>query len=187
MCGASISAFHPAVELSCVAIACWAAVVDSTPVWLWAACILGWALLILSWIDAEHLRLPDALTLPLLIAGVVMQGVLAPEKLPASLIGIFLGYTCFRGIAMAYRAIRGREGLGAGDAKLMAAAGAWLGWSVLPDVILLAALLGILATMLGQIKGQAIDRRTTIPFGPFLSAAIWLTYVYGPLLLPQLD
>lgn len=88
---------------------------------------------------------------------------------------------------MAYRAIRGREGLGAGDAKLMAAAGAWLGWSLLPDVILLAALLGILATMLGRIKGRAIDRGTTIPFGPFLAIAIWLTYVYGPLLLPQID
>lgn len=186
-CRASISPFHLAVELACVAVACWAAMVDRTPLWLWTACVLGWMLLILSWIDAEHFRLPDVLTLPLLIAGIATQALLAPERLPESLMGVLLGYASFRGIAAGYRALRGREGLGTGDAKLMAAAGAWLGWSALPDVALLAALLGILATLLGQIKGRAIDRTAAIPFGPFLSAAIWLTYVYGPMLLHQLD
>lgn len=186
-CRASISPFHLAIELSCVAVACWATMVDRTPLWLWTACILGWMLLILSWIDAEHFRLPDVLTLPLLVAGLATQAMLAPEQLPESLVGVLLGYASFRAIATGYRALRAREGLGLGDAKLMAAAGAWLGGSALPNVVLLAALLGILAIVLGRISGRAIDRTAAIPFGPFLSAAIWLTYIYGPVLLYQLD
>ncbi|MCK1545714.1 prepilin peptidase [Bradyrhizobium sp. 179] len=186
-CRATISPFHLAIELSCVAVACWAAMVDRTPLWLWAACVLGWTLLVLSWIDAEHFRLPDALTLPLLVSGLATQALLAPEQLPASLVGTLLGYASFRTIAAGYRALREREGLGAGDAKLMAAAGAWLGWSALPDVVLVAALLGILAIVLGRLNGRAIDRSAAIPFGPFLSAAIWLTYIYGPMLLHQLN
>lgn len=186
-CHATISPFHLAIELSCVAVACWAAMVDRTPLWLWTTCILGWTLLVLSWIDAEHFRLPDALTMPLLIAGLATQALLAPEQLPESLVGVLLGYASFRTIAAGYRALRGREGLGAGDAKLMAAAGAWLGWSSLPDVALLAALLGILAIVLGRIAGRATNRTAAIPFGPFLSIAIWLTYIYGPMLLHQLD
>lgn len=186
-CHASISPFHLAIELSCVTVACWATAVDRTPLWLWTTCILGWTLVILSWIDAQHFRLPDALTFPLLITGLATQALLAPERLPESLAGALLGYASFKAIAAGYRALRGREGLGAGDAKLMAAAGAWLGWSALPDVALLAALLGILAIVLGRISGHATDRTAAIPFGPFLSAAIWWTYIYGPMLLHQFD
>ncbi|MDH2352285.1 A24 family peptidase [Bradyrhizobium sp. SSUT112] len=161
--------------------------VDRTPLWLWTTCILGWTLLILSWIDFEHFRLPDSLTFSLLLAGLATQTLLAPEQLPENLVGALLGYAGFRAIAAGYRAFRGREGLGAGDAKLMAAAGAWLGWSALPDVVLLAALFAILTILLGRLNGRTTDRSAAIPFGPFLSAAIWLTYIYGPMVLHQLD
>jgi leader peptidase (prepilin peptidase)/N-methyltransferase len=154
--------------------------VDHNAFWLWTACILGWTLLALAWIDVEHMRLPDALTLPLLAAGIGVQVLLSPERLPESMIGVVVGYASFHGISIAYRAIRGREGLGRGDAKLMAAGGAWVGWSALPDLVLIAALLAILVVMLTRMKRPVLDRTTVIPFGPFLAASMWLIYVYGP-------
>jgi leader peptidase (prepilin peptidase)/N-methyltransferase len=108
--------------------------------------------------------------------------VVTPERLSEGVLGAIVGYASFRGIAFAYRAIRRRDGLGAGDAKLLAVGGAWLGWSALPDIILLAALLAILAVAIMQMRGRAMDRVAVIPFGPFLAASLWMTYLYGPML-----
>jgi leader peptidase (prepilin peptidase)/N-methyltransferase len=182
-CDASIAPFHLVIELLTIAVASWAAMVDHDAVWLWTACGLGWALLTLAWIDAEHTRLPDVLTLPLLAAGLGIQALVTPERLAESVLGAIIGYASFRGIAFAYRAIRGREGLGAGDAKLLAVGGAWLGWSALPDIVLLAALLAILFVAIMQMRGRAMDPVAVIPFGPFLAASTWVIYLYGPLLI----
>jgi leader peptidase (prepilin peptidase)/N-methyltransferase len=169
--------------LLALSVASWAAIVDHDAVWLWTTCALGWALLALAWIDAEHMRLPDVLTLPLLAAGLGVQALVRPERLSENVLGAIIGYAGFRGIAVVYQAIRGREGLGGGDAKLLAVGGAWLGWNALPDIVLLAALLAILAVAIMRMFGHIMDRVTAVPFGPFLAASLWVSYLYGPLLL----
>ncbi|MBI5321174.1 A24 family peptidase [Bradyrhizobium sp.] len=181
-CGTPIPPFHIAIELASILVAGWAAIVDPDPIRIWMSCLLGWGLLALAWIDARHMRLPDAITLSLLVIGLSAQALLTPERLPAGVLGAVAGYAGFRGIALMYRAIRKRDGLGAGDAKLLAASGAWLGWTALPDVIFLAALLAILFVVVRRLDDRTIDSFTAVPFGPFLCTASWIIHLYGPLL-----
>jgi leader peptidase (prepilin peptidase)/N-methyltransferase len=181
-CGAPIAIFHLIIEVLGITVALWATLVEHDAVWLWSTCVLGWTLLAMGWIDAEHMRLPNVLTLPLTTFGIALHSVAAPEQLTESLIGTLAGYASFQAIALTYRTLRGREGLGAGDAKLMAAAGAWIGWAGLPDVALLAALLAILATLMMRIGPESQGATRAIPFGPFLAISFWLNYLYGPLL-----
>lgn len=182
-CGAPIGAFHPAVELAALAVALAAAtVLPDDPVALWLACGLGWALLALAWIDWEHLYLPDALTLPLVPAGLLATWVLAPPSLAGSALadhaaGAALGYGAFRGFAWAYHRLRGREGLGQGDAKLLAVAGAWLGWEALPRVVLLAALAGLALAGGRALRRGGLDPAAPLPFGPCLALALWLCWL----------
>jgi leader peptidase (prepilin peptidase) / N-methyltransferase len=185
-CHAPIAPFHLAVELLATALA--AATVGTTalaaagPGWAWAGCALAWALLALGWIDIGHMRLPDVLTLPLLGGGLLATALLVPEALPAHAGGAAAGYAAFRGVALLYRALRGREGLGRGDAKLLAASGAWLGWQALPDVVLIAALGGLLAAAALRLRGRAVGGTTALPFGPFLALGTWAAWLGGLLL-----
>jgi leader peptidase (prepilin peptidase) / N-methyltransferase len=177
-CAAPIAGFHPAVELAALGVACLAALAaPEDPARLWIGCGLGWALLALAWIDWEHLLLPDAITLPLVPAGLAATFWLGPEALAAHAAGAALGYGAFRGFAYAYRWLRGREGLGRGDAKLLAAAGAWLGLEALPTVLLLAALAGLgAAGALAWRLGRS-DPGAPLPFGPCLALAFWLCWL----------
>jgi leader peptidase (prepilin peptidase)/N-methyltransferase len=185
-CRAPIGPFHLVIELAAVAVAVSAVLVHRDVTWLWTACLLGWALLALAWIDAERMRLPDALTLPLVAAGITAQTMLAPEQFAESVLGAIIGYLSFRAVALTYRALRRRDGLGGGDAKLLAAAGAWVGWSALPDVVLLAALFGIMLIAVMRIKGGAVSRTAIIPFGPCLAVATWTIYLFGPFMFDGL-
>ena len=179
-CAASISAFHPAVELAALAVALWAASADADdPGLLWVDCALGWWLLALAWIDWTWMRLPDALTLPLLLAGLAAGALFDQGDLAAHALGAAGGYLGLRAVAFVYRALRGREGIGAGDAKLLGAAGAWVGWQALPQVLLLAALAGLLLAGLLRLSGRKLDRRTALPFGPPLALALWIVWLYG--------
>ena len=146
---------------------------------LWAECALGWTLLALAWIDAEHFLLPDVLTLPLLLAGLAWCGWSDPSALGDHALGAALGYAGLRAVALAYRALRGREGMGAGDAKLLGACGAWLGVAALPWLLLGAALMGLAAAATMRLRGRAVGRLTALPFGPFLAAACWLAVLAG--------
>lgn len=170
-CGSPIDRLHPTVELVATAVAA-CAVLAGGPVW--ANCVLGWVLLVLGWIDARHMRLPDVLTLPLLVAGLAEVWLRAPDRLADHAFGAILGYFAFRTVAAVYRALRGREGLGAGDAKLLAAGGAWLGWDQLSSVVFIAALCGILWLLVKKGGGGGLSRNTKLAFGAFLSLAIWL-------------
>ncbi len=199
-CGAPIPAFHPAIEVAALLVAASAVLArawaggdggwdDAAGLWpgaaagLWADCALGWTLLALAWIDAEHFLLPDLLTLPLVLAGLAWcwwsetaeweQGALGGHALGAA-----LGYGGLRAVALAYRALRGREGMGAGDAKLLGACGAWLGWAALPWVLLGAAVMGLAAAGTMQLRGREVGRLTALPFGPFLAAACWLARLF---------
>jgi leader peptidase (prepilin peptidase)/N-methyltransferase len=179
-CGTLVPAFYPAIELAALGVAIWAATVVGG-VALLASCLLGWGLLALALIDRRHFLLPDALTLPLLATGLGATALLDPPSLPAHAIGAAGGYLAFAGIAALYRQVRRRDGLGLGDAKLLAAGGAWLGWSALPSVVLLAALLGILEVLAARLGGGApLAATRPIAFGTWLAAAIWLVWLYGP-------
>ena len=181
-CGAAIGRFHPLIELAALGLAGWAATLDDGAR-LWADCGLGWTLLALAWIDAEHMILPDRLTLPLILAGLGWTWFLAPDALTGHALGAVAGYLVFRLIALAYRRLRGRDGLGEGDAKLLAAAGAWVGWAGLGPVVLAAALGGLAVALVTAIRGRRIEATTAIPFGPCLAAGLWLVWLYGDVLL----
>jgi Flp pilus assembly protein protease CpaA len=135
-----------------------------------------------SWIDLIHMRLPDALTLPLLALGLLAEAASGSGQFAVHVLGAIVGYAAFKCIAIAYRTVRGRDGLGGGDAKLLAVAGAWVGWTALPDVVLLAALLGIAGAIVSRARGHAMSPMTALPFGPYLATALWIVRLHGPLI-----
>ncbi len=176
-CGAAISPFHPLVELAATLIALSAAWTADDTVQLWAGCALGWALLALAWIDWRHFRLPDALTLPLIVAGLVATWLLDRAVIADHAGAAVLGYAALRLVNALYRRLRGRDGLGAGDAKLLAAGGAWVGLAALPWLMLVAALAGLGIAAVRQLRGERLSRTTALPFGTCLAAALWLIWI----------
>jgi leader peptidase (prepilin peptidase)/N-methyltransferase len=181
-CGeARLGVFYPAIELAALAVAGAAAAVLSG--WLlWASLLLGWTLLALAAIDLGHYWLPDPLTLPLIPAGLLVAWLLDPARLPEHLIGAAAGFLAFAAIAWAYRQLRRRAGLGLGDAKLLAAAGAWLGWPALPGLVVAAAVLALAVALLRAAFGERLAAASQIAFGPYLALSFWLFWLYGPLL-----
>jgi leader peptidase (prepilin peptidase)/N-methyltransferase len=180
-CRAPIGLFHPAVELAAVAVAVWAMLARSDPGRVWAGCGLGWTLLALAWIDWNDFLLPDLLTLPLLLAGLALTLVSDPAALTDHCVAAVLAYMSFQGLAIAYRRLRGFDGLGGGDAKLIAAAGAWCGLAALPSVVLAGALFGLLAALGLALGGRIMTPTTRIPFGPCIALAFWLVWLHGAL------
>ncbi len=175
-CGAAIAPMHLAIELAALAVAVVVVCVAGGDA-VWAGCVLGWSLLALAWIDAETLLLPDALTLPLIVAGLLAAWWLEPWTLTDRAAGAIAGYAAFRLIEIGYRRWRGRDGLGQGDAKLLAAAGAWLGWQALPWTVVLAAVLGLLVAGAWALAGRPVGRETALPFGPPLALAVWVMWL----------
>lgn len=180
-CGQTIDRFHLQVELAALVPAIWAASLDDG-MRLWADCVLGWTLLALSWIDWRHMILPDVLTLPLVLAGLGAAALLDPDHLVDHAIGAAVGFLLFTAIAWAYRRARGRDGLGEGDAKLLAAAGAWVSWSGIAEIMLIAALTGLVIALGYRLAGRRIDGQTPIQFGPCLAFGTWVVWLYGPIL-----
>jgi leader peptidase (prepilin peptidase)/N-methyltransferase len=165
----------------CCLIATWAGRIVFGKMALVLSLCLGWSLLVLALVDAIAFRLPDLLTLPLVVAGLVAAQLLPGEHLLDHAEAAILGYFVFWTIAFVYRHLRGKEGLGLGDAKLAAVAGSWLGLEALPSVLLLASAAGILWVLVRALfKGRdAFAQR--IPFGVPLCVAIWFVWLYGPL------
>jgi len=181
-CGAAQGLIHPVTELAALGLALWAW--SATEGWLlWASCGLAWTLLALALIDLEHQILPDALTLPLVAAGLAVAWLAERGAVLDNLVGAVLGYGVFFLIGWAYRRWRGREGLGAGDAKLLAALGAWDGATGLPSVVLLASLMALAVVLVLRAFRLAGGRGERVAFGPALAAAGWLVWLYGPLVL----
>lgn len=142
------------------------------------SCFLGTFLIILSAIDLRTLRLPDALTLPLLIAGLAIAA--ANDDLLWGALSALIGLVLLTGVALAYRAVRKIDGLGFGDAKLLAASGAWLGAEAVPAVLLYATSSALLCVFTSILIGKKAERTTRLPFGPFLALGTWLVWLYGP-------
>lgn len=171
-CRAPIGWFAPAIELVALLAAAAVLLAGASGWFVWVLCGLGWALLTAAWIDAQHLVLPDVITLPLLLAGLAVTWVRAPYAIYDHALAAAFGYAAFRGLDWVYARLRGRHGLGAGDAKLLAAGGAWAGLAALPGIVLGAGLLG-LAVALPLALRQGSDGRTMIPFGPALAVAVF--------------
>lgn len=177
-CAAPIGWFHPAIELAALTVA--AAVYCTAPGgWQnWIDVSLGWALLTAAWIDAETYRLPDVITLPLILAGLLVTWAYQPGAIYNHAAAAALGYGAFRLLNTAYHALRHRHGLGQGDAKLLAAAGAWLGLAALPYVVLGAGVLGILIALL-SLRRSSLRGDTRIAFGPALAASFFIWRLLG--------
>lgn len=171
-CGAAIDPIHPAVELAGALIGAFAfAVHDGAagPV----GALLGWWLLAIALIDLRHHWLPDALTLPLIVAGLAAAWVPVGPLLADRAIGAAAGFSVLAAIGLAYRMLRGREGLGGGDPKLLAALGAWLGWQLLPLVLVGAGLVGIAALLLKRLRGEAVAATDRLPLGSLMVLPAW--------------
>jgi len=181
-CGRTLGCFYPTVEIAALMVAVAALAVDGMPR---AAldCLLGWWLLALAGIDLRVWLLPDRLTLPLIAAGLTAAATLDPRSLLDRALGAALGYLALQAIAALYRSVRRREGLGGGDAKLLAAAGAWVGATALPQVILLAALTALAAAGAMRLGGVRLQLHSALPFGPFLALGTWILWLAGPILL----
>lgn len=136
----------------------------------------------LAVIDFRWFLLPDLLTLPLLGLGLVMASMLSWQQVWDASLGATIAFGAFTLIAFLYRRVRGRDGLGLGDAKLVAAGGAWVGWQGLPTVALLAAIGGIVGFWFSGRLTLAGPGYEPIPFGPYLAGAIWVVWLYGPLM-----
>jgi leader peptidase (prepilin peptidase)/N-methyltransferase len=174
-----LGAFYPAIELAALAVAISAASVHAG--WLLLASLaLGWTLLTLAAIDLRTQLLPDVLTLPLIPAGLLVAW-LRDAPLPGHVLGALAGYLAFVAIAWLYHRLRQREGLGLGDAKLLAGAGAWLGWQALPDVVALAAGGAVLVALVSGLCKRELATTTPVAFGPYLALAFWLIWLLGPL------
>ncbi len=182
-CGTRISPRYPIVEFATAllsAVVAWKFVQDGGG-WGWplaAALIFTWALIALSLIDFDHKLLPDAITLPLLWLGLLLSlgGVFTDMR--SSIIGAAAGYLSLWSVYQLFRLLTGKEGMGFGDFKLLAAIGAWLGWQALPVTILLSSLVGaVVGVTLILIRGR--DRNIPIPFGPYIAAAGWLALLWG--------
>jgi leader peptidase (prepilin peptidase)/N-methyltransferase len=142
-----------------------------------ALLVAGWMLGLLAVVDILALRLPDILTAPLGLLGLVLAPRLLGDPWMEHLIGAAAGYLVFAGIAFAYARLRGREGLGLGDAKLLAVAGAWLGWRALPIVVVIACAAGLAwAAVRLLLRGRA-GLAEPLAFGAPLCAAIWIALV----------
>jgi leader peptidase (prepilin peptidase)/N-methyltransferase len=179
-CHAAIGWFAPGIELAALALALWAASAVEGPMLL-ASCVLGWMLLALAAIDFSEEWLPDVLTLPLLILGLAVNALADAGTLVDDIIGAAAGFLVFAAIRFLYRRWRGRDGLGLGDAKLLAAAGAWLSWQGLPSVVLIAAVIGLVMAVPMALRSGRVALDLRLPFGPALCLAFWLVWLYGPL------
>ncbi|HEV2365166.1 MAG TPA: A24 family peptidase [Caulobacteraceae bacterium] len=162
----------------CAAVFAWGALVAAGPLDTGATLALGWCLICLAAVDLLTLRLPDAFTLPLSAVGLGLAAVRGWSVFPNHLAGAVLGYAVFSLLALAWRAWRGVDALGKGDAKLLAAAGAWLGWRPLPSVLLIASLAALAFAGGRALLGRrALERE--LAFGPFLALGFWLAWLYG--------
>ncbi|MDA8708637.1 A24 family peptidase [Hellea sp.] len=127
----------------------------------------------LSWIDIKSFRLPNKFTFPLMGLG-LLEGAIAGQ-LRDRLIGLVVGYCAFLAIEYGFKALRGKDGLGRGDAKLLAAGGAWCGWMGLPFIVLIASGAGLAAALSPSVRKSADAER--IAFGPFLALGIFMVWV----------
>jgi leader peptidase (prepilin peptidase) / N-methyltransferase len=152
------------------------------PATLLGTAVLAATLIALSVIDFEEFRLPDILTLPLAATGIGLTAIFGWNDPVVHIVGTFAGFLTLFSAGWLYERLRGRRGLGLGDAKLFAASGAWLGPSGLPGVLLYACAFGLAYAGLMKLVNGQVSLASALPFGPFLALGTWIVWIYGPLL-----
>ena len=181
-CGSAVSPLYLGMEVAAIIVAVWAVLtVDADARWITVA--LGWALLALAVMDAREFFLADELTLPLVPLGLAVCWLLSPEQLYLHVAGAVLGLASMIALAWVYKTVRGRDGLGLGDAKLFAAAGAWTGLEGLGTVLLYGVLVNLVMLAISRSADGDLGAATPVPLGTGLAAGIWLTWLYGPFVL----
>ncbi len=177
-CGVSISVRYPLVELL-------TAVLSAAVAWKWGvsvqtlgALLLVWTLVALAFIDVDTTLLPDSLTLPLVWLGLLFNLGGHFVSLADAVIGAMAGYLVLWSVYWLFKLVTGKEGMGFGDFKLLAALGAWLGWQLLPVTILLSSVVGA-AVGIAMILLVKHDRRVPIPFGPYLAGGGMVALFFG--------
>jgi leader peptidase (prepilin peptidase)/N-methyltransferase len=177
-CGEHISLRYPIIEAVTALLTAAVALHFGFGWQALAAMVLTWGLIALTMIDFDHQLLPDDITLPLLWLGLLLSLFGVFVDAPTALIGAMAGYLSLWSVYHVFRLLTGKEGMGYGDFKLLAVLGAWLGWQMLPLIILLSSLVGaVVGITLILVRGH--DRNIPIPFGPYLAAAGWLTLLWG--------
>ena len=177
-CKTKISPRYPIVEavtaiLSVVAIYVFGANLTGL-----ACLIFTWCLIALTMIDFDTQLLPDTITLPLLWLGLIANAFGLFTTLDSALWGAIGGYLSLFSVYWLFKLLTGKEGMGFGDFKLLGALGAWLGWQMLLQIILLSALAGAVIGV-GMIVIRGRDKNIPIPFGPYLAIAGWIAFVWG--------
>ncbi|WP_114951798.1 prepilin peptidase [Sphingosinicella terrae] len=171
-CGNRIDRRHLAVELTAAMIGLVALLAHPLPLAA-ISVLLGLWLLLIAALDLQHQWLPDRLTLPLIPLGLVAAWAGYGPPLEERAIGAALGWTTLFLIALSYRRLRGREGMGGGDPKLVAALGAWLGVLQLPYLLLGSGLLGLASVLLMRMRGDTVTATTRLPLGTLLALTAW--------------
>jgi leader peptidase (prepilin peptidase)/N-methyltransferase len=177
-CREAIGWRYPLVELATALVTVTVGVVLPIGPLLIATLLISWALIALTGIDIDHQLLPDDITLPLLWAGLLFNLVIGTLPLADAVIGAAAGYGLLWSIYWLFKLVTGKEGMGYGDFKLLAALGAWMGWQSLPLIILLSSAVGAVVGI-GMIVLRGRDRSHPIPFGPYLAAAGWIALLWG--------
>ena len=177
-CKSSISARYPIIELVTGLLS--VAVIYYMGI-NWnglAALVLTWSLITLTMIDIDTYLLPDDITLPLLWLGLIVNSLGGFTDLSSAVWGAIVGYLSLWSVYQLFKLLTGKEGMGYGDFKLLAALGAWMGWQMLPQIILLSSLVGaVIGISMIVIRGR--DKNIPIPFGPYLAIAGWIAFVWG--------
>ncbi|MEM1404432.1 MAG: A24 family peptidase [Pseudomonadota bacterium] len=180
-CGAVIGWRYPAVEAMTAVMSIVVAVYTGWSAELAAYLLLTWALIALSVIDIDTQLLPDNITMPLLWAGLLFNLLYGDVVLADAVIGATAGYLILWSVYWLFKLATGKEGMGFGDFKLLAALGAWMGWQAVPMIILLSSAVGaVLGILILTLSGK--DRSQALPFGPYLAMAGWIMLLWGDLI-----
>ncbi|WP_413111098.1 prepilin peptidase [Thaumasiovibrio sp. DFM-14] len=178
-CQSQISVRYPLIELLSGLMAMSVALMLPPSAWSYAVIGFTFTLIALTFIDADTQLLPDQLTLPLMWAGITCALLgWGPLSLQDAVVGAIAGYLCLWSVYWCFKLLTGKEGMGYGDFKLLAALGAWLGWHNLPMVVLCASLLGAIFGII-QLKLAGEDHHTPFAFGPYLALAGWIAMLWG--------
>lgn len=177
-CDASISARYPLIEGFTALVGLIVALSFGFTLQMLAMLFVSYSLIVLIFIDADHQLLPDQITLPLLWAGLLSNLVFGWVALDSAVIGAMLGYLVLWLVFWLFKLVTGKEGMGYGDFKLLAALGAWGGFVILPGIVLISSVLGVIFALLGSAFARQ-DLSKPMPFGPFLAAAGWVMLIWG--------
>lgn len=172
-CQEKISWRYPFIELLTASLSFCVAAHFGASMQTVMALILTWALIILSFIDLDHMILPDDITLPMLWLGLILSIFSVFQNSTDSILGASLGYLSLWSIYWLFKLMTDKEGIGYGDFKLLAMLGAWLGWQMIPFIILISSLLGSVVGLY-FIVIKKFNKNTPLPFGPYIALAGWL-------------